>query len=179
MACVVPPAQSQQELNLQGPNVSASTLLRPGLTTLAQCLGELRVDRWKLSQAARDEVQTNIASIRRDLDTTLPDLLLTADAKPTSLASALPVSRNVDALYDVLLRTLERGRMAAPSEQAASLDRARVALDQARRAFDSALQGTAAVQEQALQRLQSAPAPALPCVPAVPAKKRKAKAQDR
>lgn len=175
LSCLAPlsfAARAQQPAAAMVEGASASTLLRPGLTGLAAGLQTVKTNRWKLSQAARDEVENNVGSLHRDLDTTLPDLLAAADARPASLALALPVSRNVDALYDVLLRTLERARTAAPADQAAALDGARVSLDQARRSFDAFLQATAAAQEQALRQVQNVPAPP-PCVPAPVTRKKR------
>ena len=72
----------------------------------------------------RSEADTNVASIRRDVETTLPPLLAAADAAPDSAAKALAAYRNVEALYDVLLRVTTAGRMAAPGDQSSALDQA-------------------------------------------------------
>ena len=62
----------------------------------------------------RDEAQANLRSIQKDVSTTLPALLASADSAPGSASKLLPAYRNVDALYDVLLRVPEvRDRIAA------------------------------------------------------------------
>lgn len=161
------------------PPVLASTLLRPGLDGLGPGLDGLRADRWKLPQAARDEVLANVGSMHRDLESTLPALLATADRSPGSVVAELAVSRNVTALYDVLLRILERAKGSAPADQVAGLEQLRGALDSARRAFDENLQTVAGREEALVQQLQvrlaTPPAP-LPAPPAAaPAKKTKTK----
>jgi hypothetical protein len=156
---------------------TTSAILRPGLDAVEAGLANVRPDRWKLPQPARDDVQSNLGSIHRDLETTLPPLVATADGNPPSLAAALPVSRNVNALYDVLLRIEERAKAGAPADQIAALEQARAALDTARRALDDALAGAATAQESQLRRLQAAAStPPPPCPPA-PTKKKKSTAK--
>jgi hypothetical protein len=100
------------------------------------------------------------------------------------LSKALPFSRNVDALYDVLLRVVEAARMAAPDEQANQLRQALSILGNARLALDDRMQEAAAAQETQLSDLRvtvqkqaafKCPAPPAPptCPAPAPAKKAK------
>ena len=158
-----------------------SAILQPALDTLQQALVVLRLDKWKTSGAVRDETDANISSIRRDLETTLPPLLADADGAPDSVARVLPAFRNIGALYDVLLRVAQVGRLSAPSAQSAALDQAMANLEDGRRALGDRLQVAALAQEKQLGDLKAAlravpPAPAptpVPCPPPPPAKKRK------
>ena len=123
----------------------------------------------------------NLGSIHRDLETTLPGLLATADGG--SVAALVPVSQNLGALYDVLLRVTVVAESSAPSEQTAALEQALTSLEGARRSFTERLQSTAEAQERRVAELQTAlsarPAPAVvasapaPCKPAPAAKARK------
>jgi hypothetical protein len=155
--------------------------MQPSLDVVAQTIGTLRPDKWKASDAVRDDAAANISSIRRDLDTTLPQLLATADGAAASVTQALPAYRNIEALYDVLLRVSEAGRLSAPGDQRAALEEARVKLEAGRRAFGDRIQSIALEQEQQVHHLQAAlraipPAPAPEvCPPPAPAKKRKAR----
>lgn len=154
-------------------------MLQPALDTLRQTLGVLRPDKWKTSGAVREEADANISSIRNDLETMLPPLLAAADGAPDSVARVLPAYRNVEALYDVLLRVAEAGRLSAPSQQSAALEEARGSLEDGRRALGDHLQAAALGQEQQVHNLQAAvraipPAPApVVCPPPAPVKKRK------
>jgi hypothetical protein len=158
-----------------------SAIMQPSLDVVAQTIGTLRPDKWKASDAVRDDAAANISSIRRDLDTTLPQLLATADGAAASVTQALPAYRNIEALYDVLLRVSEAGRLSAPGDQRAALEEARVKLEAGRRAFGDRIQSIALEQEQQVHHLQAAlraipPAPAPEvCPPPAPAKKRKAR----
>jgi hypothetical protein len=116
----------------------------------------LRLDRWKAPNSIRDEAQANINSIQRDVQSTLPALLTTADAAPASAAKALSVYRNVDALYDVTLRVDAAARLAAPPDQMSAIDQALARLDDSRRALGDQLQQTAAAQEGQIVHLQAA-----------------------
>jgi len=166
---------------------TASATVQPALGTLRQTVDGLNIERWKVSKAVREATVANIGSIRRDLDTTLPGLLGTADAAPNSVAGTLPVSRNLGALYDVLLRVTVIADAAAPPEQAASLAQAMTSLEGARRALDDRLQGGAVTQEQRVADLQKtlaarpatvapvqAAAEPVPCKPVTHAKRKPA-----
>jgi hypothetical protein len=126
----------------------------------------------------RDEAQSNLRSIERDVETTLPPLLAVADAAPDSAAKTLPAYRNVEALYDVLLRLEAAGQLAAPREQASALAQALADLNDGRRALGDQLQLDADGQERQLVRLQASAravpppvAPAAAVCPSTPAKK--------
>ena len=155
--------------------------MQPALGTLQQALDAVRLDKWKTSNTLRQEADANINSIRHDLDTTLPPLLATADAAPDSITHVLPAYRNIEALYDVVLRVSAVARLSAPSQQSAALEQAMLSLDDARRALGDHLQLSASTQEKKIVDLQTAlravppaPAPApVAATPPPPEKKRK------
>ena len=133
--------------------VILSTLLRPSLNTVQQTIDALRLEKWKRG-SVREEANSNIGAILRDLQTDLPPLLREADAAPGTLSKELPVARNVAALYDVLLRVYEASRVAAPGEQVDQLQRALVSLGNARVALDQRLQGSAVVLEKQVSTMR-------------------------
>jgi uncharacterized membrane protein YccC len=117
------------------------------------------------------------------VQSTLPSLLATADAAPDSPAKTLPVFRNIDALYDVMLRLDAAGRLAAPKDQMSALDQAVSSLSDARHALGDQLQTSAENRETQIVHLQAAlkavpppPPPPAPvtCTPP-PVKKKRAK----
>lgn len=159
---------------------SPSSLVQPALDAVYQTVGSLKTEKWK-GGSVRGEAISNINSIRHDLDSTLPDLLKEADANPTSASKMIPALRNINALYDVVLRVFEASRVVASSEQAGQLQVATENLEKARRALTDRVQDTAAAQEKQVVTLQaslrSQPAPVCPVVqppappPPTPAKK--------
>ena len=162
---------------------SPSAILRPSLDILKTAIGEMTLDKWKASPGIRTEADGNLRSVQRDLLSTLPPLLAGADAAPDSTAKTLAVYRNVEALYDVMLRLDAAGRLAAPSNQTSALDQALASLSDARRALGDQVQANAEGQEARVIHLQAAlkavppPAPPPPapvaCIP--PPKKKVAR----
>jgi hypothetical protein len=114
----------------------------------------VRLEKWKRG-TVREEAGTNIDAIQRDLRGTLPALLKEADAAPATLSKVLPVSRNVDALYDVLVHVVEAARVAAPADQVGQLQAAMDDLEKARVTLDTHIQDTAIAQEKQVVDLRS------------------------
>lgn len=151
-----------------------SSIMKPSLDSVLRTLDDLRPEKWKTSGAIRQETAGNIDSIRRDLTNTLPSLLANADRAPDSVAQTLPAYRNIDALYDVLLRVTETGRLAAPKDQAADLQQALDGLESGRHALGERMQAAAVAREQHVHTLEAAaraaaaaPKPAPPVCPTV------------
>ncbi|MGD0797563.1 MAG: hypothetical protein ABR910_07545 [Acidobacteriaceae bacterium] len=167
--------------NLAPKAMPPSAALGPALDVLKQAIEETNIDRWKASGAVRDEAQNNLRSIERDVDATLPPLLAAADTAPYSPAQTLPAYRNIEALYDVLLRLEAAGQLAAPRDQASALQQALDTLNDGRRALGDQLQQNAEAQQRQITTLRAqpkavpppAPPPAAPTVcPPIPAKKK-------
>lgn len=131
-----------------------SEILKPSIDQVRQTVTGLRFDKWK--GGVRDEMEANSKSILADLDTTLPGLLAAADATPASAVKLLPAFRNVDALYDVLLRIAQAATISAPRPQSDALAQAMTSLEGARRTLGDRLQQTVETQEQQLGTAQAA-----------------------
>ena len=164
-----------------------SAILRPSLDLVQQTVSALKLDKWKRG-TVRDEAGKNTAAILRDLQTNLPPLMTAADAPPETVSKVLPMSRNVDALYDVLLRVDEASRVSAPGDQIDQLEQALESLRKARLSLDDHLADSAAAMEKQVTELRAsvekqaavkcpAPAPAPVCAapPAVHKAKKKPK----
>jgi hypothetical protein len=160
-----------------------SSVMRPALESLRSALLTLRPERWKASAQVTGESTSDVSSIERDLDTTLPPLLSTADAAPASASQLLPAYRNVEALYDVVVRVTQTAVLAAPPQQSAALQQATAALQKSRRDFGDLLDAAAQSGDRALRDTQARlrtiqatpppPAPVCPTPPPPPVKKAK------
>lgn len=164
-----------------------SDILKRPLSELEQVLGDVKLDKWKKG-TVRDEASNNMNAISRDLQHTLPTLVTTADSAPGTLSKVLPVSRNVDALYDVLVHLVEGARVSAPGDQAGELQQVMGDLEKARVTLGEQMVQTASMQEKQIVDLRTTvqtqaaslraaattppPAPKCPVAPA-PAKKKK------
>jgi hypothetical protein len=136
------------------PPLSAS--LRPTLGQVAQALNSVSTRRWKAPQPVRDEADQNISSIQRDLNGTLAGLLQQADAAPGSVPAAFAVYRNIDALYDTLLRVVETAELAAPDNEEAQLESSLRSLEGARSSLGDTIISGAQSQQTELVRLRTA-----------------------
>jgi hypothetical protein len=161
-----------------------SALLKPAMDSIQQAITVARPEKWKVSNDTSQQTQANISSIQTDLRTTLPSLLEAADHSPNSAVQMLPAYRNVEALYDVLLRVAQVATLSAPAQQIGALQESVEALEKSRRALGDSIQTSALRQEQQnrdlqaqIHTLQAAPPPAaapVACIPeAAPVKKRK------
>jgi hypothetical protein len=84
------------------------------------------------------------------------------EAQPAGQAALTPsfaVFRNIDALYDVLLRVSGTAALTASSYDANSLEQARAGLEDARTKLGEWLVQSIGTQDATIVRLQSAPAP--------------------
>jgi hypothetical protein len=162
---------AQDAKSAQDAAVKPSALLQSALDALEQAVGAVKVEKWK-GGSVRAEAGTNISSILRDLQSTLPPMLKEADAAPGTISKVLPVSRNVDALYDVLLRVVDSASVAAPTEQMAQLQDAMTGLNKARHALDDRIEEITTAREKQIGDLQVAlktqPVPVCPASPPPP-----------
>jgi hypothetical protein len=177
------PATAQGDTPVPAPAPAGpSATLRPALDSVLGTLNAIKTDKWKRG-SVRDEAGQDIGSVVSDIQVNLPPLLRDADAAPSLVSKQIPVVRNVDALYDVLLRAVEAARIAAPSDQAEALTQALNTLSKARLAVYDQMQQTSIAQEKQITDLHAtvqkqasfvcpAPPPPVPC-PATPKPKKK------
>jgi hypothetical protein len=151
--------------------MTTSAILQPALTDVQRSMSALTISRWKAPNDVRNAAQQNAASIQRDLTDTLPPLLSQADAAGGSVPQAFAVYRNIDALYDVLLRVYGTSSLAAPQGEADELFSSLQRLESARTQLGDAILGASQAREAEVVRLQAAvKAAAATPAPAAPAK---------
>jgi hypothetical protein len=132
---------------------------------LRRALDSINVPKWKAPGDVRQTTASDVDSMQRDVADTLPNLINTALADPAKVSPAFAVYRNVDALYDVLLRVSETAQLAG-SNDARLLEDQRAALQDARSQLGAALLQSAQVQDAEVVHLRSAAAAAPPPPPA-------------
>ena len=116
-------APAQASAAAPAPAGFAMTNLRPALANVQTAITNLNVAHWKAPNDIRATTQQDINSMQRDLNTTLPGLLAQADTAaaasgPPALSPAFAVFRNLDALYDVMLRVTETAGLAGSASDA-------------------------------------------------------------
>ncbi len=151
--------------------VTTMSVLQPAVMTLQQAIDALRVDKWRASREVKGQTGDNVGSIRRDVESTLPGLVTAADAAPESLAALLPLTRNVGALYDVVLRVTVIADSAAPGDQAEALETSLTGLEAARRTLSERQERMASAEALKVVELQkqlsARPAVAAICPPVI------------
>jgi hypothetical protein len=140
--------------------VAPTEALRPTLSRINEVLASLTVGRWKAPGEVRAVAQRDIDSIQRDIASTLPPLLDQAAAPAPSVAAYFAVFRNIDALYDVLLRVSETATLAGPQSDADALQGALTSLEGSRRSLGDAILSAASDQEREINALRQAAAQA-------------------
>ena len=134
--------------------------LRPVLVQVGQSVANVNVNRWKAPGDVKSSTTGDMESIQRDLNTTLPPLLDAAAGSPGSTAASFAVYRNIDALYDVLLRVSQTAVMAGAQNDAVGLQSALDNLQSARKDLGSSIMDLANSHDQELARLRTAAAAA-------------------
>jgi len=172
-ACLGALAQTPTTPAAPQPAGFAMANLRPALANVQTAVANLNIARWKASPATRTAAQQDVASIQRDLSDTLPGLMAQAEAPPANGQSALQPSfalfRNLDALYDVLLRVSETASFAGSAADATNLEDARAGLEDGRAKLGTWLLQSIGAQDAQVVRLLAAPPPP-PAAPPAPAK---------
>jgi hypothetical protein len=165
-------AAAQAATNPAQPRTQASLALGNGLQQVSIAIAHLRraldtvnVSKWKAPGDVRQTTTSDLESMQRDVSDTLPGLINTALADPAKVSPAFSVYRNVDALYDVLLRVSETAQLAGASRDASMLEDQRTALEDSRRQLGAALLQSAQAQDAEVVHLRSTAAPAPPAAP--------------
>jgi hypothetical protein len=138
------------------PRPSVSSVVHPALMEVQRSIAGLNIPKWKAPGDVRNVAQQNSASIQRDLSDTLPGLLTQADAAPGTVSPSFSVYRNIDALYDVLLRVYQTASLAAPQNEADSVGSALQRLEAARRQLGDTILSDSKEHEAQIVQLQAA-----------------------
>jgi hypothetical protein len=136
--------------------VPPSAILRPALSSVQSTTAELNISKWKLPGDVRKATEQDVDSIQRDLGSTLPGLMAKADAAPASVPPSFAVYRNVDALYDVLLRVSQKADLSASSKEAVSIASSLRSLEAARSQLANSILSTAQRHEARIVALEAA-----------------------
>lgn len=139
-----------------GAGGSVSAIVQPALQDVQHAVGSLNTGKWKAPGDVKAAADRNLSSIQRDLAETLPNLISQADGAAGSVAPAFAVYRNIDALYDVLLRVNQTAMLAAPDNDASSVAAALERLESARKQLGDAIVASAQDREAQIVKLQEA-----------------------
>ena len=136
--------------------IPSSAIVQPALTEVQRSVSALNIPRWKAPGQVKSAAQQDTGSIQRDLSDTLPGLLSKADAAPTTVPPAFVVFRNIDALYDVLLRVSQTASLAAPQGESDALFSSLNKLEAARSQLGDAILSASQQREAQVVKLEDA-----------------------
>jgi len=150
------PLSAQSAAPSAGGPPSVSALLGPALDQVGQSVSNLSIRHWKAPGDVKAAADQDVSSIQRDLSGTLAGLIQQANAAPGSVPAAFAVYRNVDALYDTLLRVVLTANLAAPDEEVNSLQAALTSLETARSQVGESILAASQAQQTELVRIRAA-----------------------
>ena len=115
----------------------------------------MRIEKWKTDASNKRETQTNADSVRRNLQSALPEIMSQVSASPEDLAASFKLYRNLDALYDVFGSVVESAGAFGSKDEFQSLSNDMSALESARRSMGERMQKLAGAKEDELTRLRA------------------------
>ncbi len=155
-ACKITYAQQPAPAAAPQPTIASSSIVQPALTEVQRSVSALNISRWKAPGQVKSAAQQDTGSIQRDLSDTLPGLLSKADTAPTTVPPAFVVFRNIDALYDVLLRVSQTASLAAPQGESDALFSSLNKLEAARSQLGDAILNASQQREDQVVKLEAA-----------------------
>ena len=117
-------------------------------------VASLRIDKWKLDAAGKQQAQAYSESIRRNLTYSMPDLLQRIQASPASLNANFRLYRTLNALCDTLSSLVESAG-SGTREQYEPLAADLAQLDRVRRQLADRIDLLAGANDAELARLRS------------------------
>lgn len=150
------PTQTSPAVPTGAPNpLNLDATLQPALRQVGSALRQVQINRWKLSRQWKAQLQNDASSIQQDLSEQLPALMQAGRSSPADLQPQWAVLRNVDALYDVLVRVATAANLSAARDDASVLADALQQLEMARKSATDGLLKAAAQQDHEIVQLRA------------------------
>lgn len=118
-------------------------------------LGKLRIEKWKMDSGYKKQTLANADSVRRNLQSALPEIMTQLRNSPEDLGASFKLYRNLDALYDVLGNLTESAGAFGSKDEFQSLSNDLNAFERSRRAFADRMEGLSIAKEAELSQLRT------------------------
>ena len=118
-------------------------------------LAKMRVEKWKVDSATKRDVQSTVESIRRNLQSALPEIITQLGNSPEDLAATFSLYRNLDALYDVFSQVEASAEALGSKDEAQNLSNDLRSLQSVRRTLGERMQTLSTAKEAELTRLRN------------------------
>lgn len=139
-------------------SVNELTGIVTGLQQTAQSmqadLQKTRVEKWKTDGATKRQTQNNVESLKRNLQTALPEVITQLNAAPEDTGLSFKLYRNLDALYDVFGSVVESAGAFGSKDEFQSLSNDMSSLENSRRTLGERLQNLTSAREDEVKRLR-------------------------
>lgn len=123
--------------------------------SIQSSLDRMRIEKWKTDGTTKRQMQGNVDSIRRNLQSAMPEILSQVNNSPEDLSASFKLYRNLDALYDVFGSVVESAGAFGSKDEFQSLSNNMSALENARRSLGERVQKLAGAKEDELGRLRA------------------------
>jgi hypothetical protein len=152
------------QITLSGPPVPYTSVsqLNAILAPLQQAseatqtdLGKLRIDKWKMDSGYKKQTLANVDSIKRNLQSALPEIIGQLQNSPEDLGATFKLYRNLDALYDVLGSVAESAGAFGSKDEFQALSNDLNAMERNRRALGERMESLTVSKEAELGQLRN------------------------
>ena len=118
-------------------------------------LGRLRIEKWKMDSGYKRETLANVDSLKRNLQSALPEIMTQLRNSPEDLGTSFKLYRNLDALYDVLGNVAESAGAFGSKDEFQSLSNDLNSFERSRRSFADRMQNLSTAKEAELTQLRT------------------------
>jgi hypothetical protein len=118
-------------------------------------LSALRIEKWKTDANTKRGSQADVASIQRNLQTALPEVVTQLQNSPEGLPPTFKLYRNLDALYGVFASVAESTGAFGSRDEYQMLQNDLNALESSRKMFADRMEALADSKESELTRLRT------------------------
>jgi hypothetical protein len=118
-------------------------------------LTKLRIDKWKTDSGYKKQILGNVDSIKRNLQSALPEIISHLQNSPEDLSATFKLYRNLDALYDVMGSVAESAGAFGSKDEFQALSTDLSAFERARRELGERLETLTTSKEAELSQLRT------------------------
>lgn len=133
-------------------------------------LSKLRIEKWKVDSGSKKQALQNVESIKRNLQSALPEIIGQVQSSPENLSATFKLYRNLDALYDVFGSVTESVGAFGSKDEFQALSNDLNAIERSRRSLGERLENLTASKEAELAQMRTQ-IKALQAAPPAPPKK--------
>jgi DNA repair exonuclease SbcCD ATPase subunit len=118
-------------------------------------LSKLRIEKWKVDSGSKKQTLANVESIKRNLQSALPEIIGQLQSSPEDLSATFKLYRNLDALYDVFGSVAELAGAFGSKDEFQALSNDLNGIERSRRSLGERLENLTASKEAELAQLRT------------------------